>query len=67
MTTNEYLLNVALLVWILLFHPVQGLAMHQRAAEIADRGWSVKSLFGKMRYIFKRIDRTTPCTSIPAR
>jgi hypothetical protein len=24
--------------------PVQGLAMHQRAAEIADRGWSEKPL-----------------------
>lgn len=54
---GETWLFAALLCWALHYHAATGLAMHQRAAEIADRGWSVKSLFGKIRYIDRRLDR----------
>lgn len=57
---GETWLFAALLLWALIYHPVQLLAMHQRAAEIADRGFTVKSLFGKMRYIYRRLPASTP-------
>lgn len=44
--------------WILHHHVATGLFMHQRAAEVADREWSTKSFFGRIRYIDQRLDRS---------
>lgn len=57
---GETWLFAAVLLWAILFHPVQGLVMHYRAAEVADRGWSVKSLFGKVRYAYRRLPEAMP-------
>jgi hypothetical protein len=46
-----------ILTWLLHFHRAQGLAMHRKGAEIDDGGQrsTVKSLFGKIRYIDLRL------------
>lgn len=59
---GETWLFAVVMLWALLFHPVQGLALHRKAAEIADRGFSVKSLFGKIRYAYRRL----PAEAMPA-
>lgn len=43
--------------WLLGYHQVRGLFMSLRAAEVADRGWTVDSFMGRVRYIDKRLDR----------
>lgn len=52
---GETWLFAAVLLWALVFHPIQGLALHRKAAEIADRGFTVKSLFGKIRFAYQRL------------
>lgn len=49
----------AVICWALLYHRVTGLAMHVDGGEIDDGGQrnTVKSLFGKVRYIHQRLDR----------
>lgn len=49
----------AIICWALLYHRVTGLAMHVDAGEIDDGGArnTVKSIFGKVRYIHQRLDR----------
>lgn len=43
--------------WLLQYHEVSGLYLHQRAAEVADRGWTIKSFFGRVKYVDDRLDR----------
>jgi hypothetical protein len=55
---GETWLFAAVLVWLLLFHPsLVGGALHTVGAEIDDGGErnTVKSLFGKVRYIVRRL------------
>jgi hypothetical protein len=40
--------------WLLSYHRVRGLFMHTRAAEVADRGWSVDSFMGRVKFIHDR-------------
>jgi hypothetical protein len=54
---GETWLFALVLTWALHYHQATGLALHQRAAEIADRGFTHKSLFGKIRYIDRRLER----------
>lgn len=63
---GETWLFAALLLWALVFHPIQGLALHRKAAEIADRGFTVKSLFGKIRFAYSRLvpDAVPPATRL---
>ena len=57
---GETWLFAAVLAWTIIYHSVQGLVMHYRAAEVADRGFSIKSLFGKIRYIVRRLPDDLP-------
>lgn len=57
---GETWLFAAVIAWALHYHPVVGMTMHVRAAEIADRGLTPKSLFGKIRYIDARLPETMP-------
>jgi len=58
---GETWLFAALVAWLVHHHPVTGLCMHVDLAEIDDGGaantW--KSLFGKVRFIDRHLDRTT--------
>lgn len=49
----------ALVIWALLHHAVTGLAMHTKGGKIDDGGErnTVESLFGRIRYIDRRLDR----------
>lgn len=49
----------AIICWAVHYHPVTGLAMHVDQGEIDDGGQrnTTKSLFGKVRYIDRRLDR----------
>ena len=47
----------AMICWALHYHAVQLLAIHQKGAEISNRGPTIKSLFGRVRYIDERLDR----------
>lgn len=50
----------AVIAWLLHHHPVAGLCMHRKLSEIDDGGRSStqKSLFGKIRYIDRNLDRS---------
>lgn len=64
---GETWLFAVVMLWALLFHPVQGLAIHRKGAEIADRGFTIKSLFGKIRYAYRRLPPGSfPPTSVLA-
>lgn len=47
----------AVVTWLLHYHRTRGLFMHTRAAEVADRGWTIDSFFGRVKYIDQRLDR----------
>lgn len=57
---GETWLFAAVFAWALHYHVLAALAIHQRAAEIADRGFTHRSLFGKIRYIDQRLDERMP-------
>lgn len=40
--------------WLLTYHTVRGLFMHTRAAEVADRAWTVDSFMGRVKFIHDR-------------
>jgi hypothetical protein len=40
--------------WLLSYHEVRGLFMHTRGAEVADRGWTVDSFMGRIKFIHDR-------------
>jgi hypothetical protein len=66
---GETWLFAAVLVWLLLFHPgLVGGALHTVGAEIDDGGErnTVKSLFGKVRYIVRRLPRAPPPAGVTA-
>lgn len=54
---GETWLFAAVIAWALHYHAVQLLAIHQKGAEIANRGPTIKSLFGRIKYIDERLDR----------
>lgn len=41
--------------WLLSYTSSRGLFMHTRAAEVADRGFTIDSFFGRVSYIDKRL------------
>ena len=43
--------------WLLEFTTTRGLFMHTRAAEVQDRGFTVDSFFGRVKYIYDRLDQ----------
>lgn len=46
---------IAVLIdWLLTYHQVRGLFMHTRAAEVADRGWTLDSFMGKVKFVNDR-------------
>jgi hypothetical protein len=54
---GETWLFAVVVLWVLTFHRTVGLAMHRKGAEIDDGGQrnTVKSLFGKIRYVSERL------------
>lgn len=56
---GETWLFAALVAWAVHHHPVTGLAMHTKGGKIDDGGErnTVESLFGRVRYIDRRLDR----------
>ena len=53
----------AIVHWLLSYTATRGLFMHTRAAEVADRGFTIDSFFGRVKYIS---DRLAPAT-VPER
>lgn len=47
----------AIICWLLHFHETRGLFMHQRLAEVADRGWTIDSFFGRVKYVDDHLDK----------
>ncbi len=52
---GETWLFAALVAWLLHHHRTRGLFMHTRAAEVSDRGWTIDSFFGRVRFIRQRL------------
>ena len=66
---GETWLFALVIVWILHYHRAAGLAMHKKGAEIDDGGQrnTVKSLFGKVRYIDARLGSSSGLPDTRAR
>ena len=52
--------------WLLSYTSTRGLFMHTRAAEVADRGFTIDSFFGRVKYIDTRLGRPTRPTWPPS-
>lgn len=52
---GETWLFAAIVCWFLHYHRLTGVYVHQRRAEVADRGWTPKSFFGRVAFINERL------------
>ena len=48
---------MALICWLLHYYTVRGLVMSLRDAEVQDQGWTVDSLFGRLKFVDEHLDR----------
>lgn len=54
---GETWLFAAVVCWLLHYRSLTGLVMAQRGGDIADRGWTHKSFFGRVKYVDDRLRR----------